>query len=272
MFCFYGRKACEILALWPGIEPTSPALKGEVLTTRQPEKSLISVIVLFITVCLFCSSSMSLLNISCIFSIHASLLFLRSSFIFTVITLNAFSDRLQMQGLPSRLQGFNPQFVQVQGRDFCSFSLVAQPLELSCAFGPTSACGPPSGICSLPRREGPKSNWLGHTYLLRLGKDKAATTRACAKCLWRQRLEGSCNSLWCACSGGSPSQCPQRQGLACGERVRDVGSAPCTPLNNGASFPRQTMLPLGAFPAMELLTPVPGAPHSHPLRFSPSSQ
>ena len=56
--------------------------------------SFISVIALFISVYLSFSSSRSLLNFSCIFSIHASILFLRSWISFTVITLNSFSDRL----------------------------------------------------------------------------------------------------------------------------------------------------------------------------------
>ena len=43
----------------------------------------ISFIVLFISVCLFFNSSRSLLNISCIFSIFASILFLRSWIMFT---------------------------------------------------------------------------------------------------------------------------------------------------------------------------------------------
>jgi len=34
--CF-GHVACGILALWSGIEPTPPALEGEVLTTGPPE-------------------------------------------------------------------------------------------------------------------------------------------------------------------------------------------------------------------------------------------
>ena len=40
MFWFFGLGACEILAPWPGIEPTVPALEGEVLTTGPPETSL----------------------------------------------------------------------------------------------------------------------------------------------------------------------------------------------------------------------------------------
>ena len=54
----------------------------------------ISVTVLFITDCLFFSSSRSLLNTSCIFSICASILFPRSWIIFAIITLNSFSGRL----------------------------------------------------------------------------------------------------------------------------------------------------------------------------------
>ena len=40
MFQFFGHKACGILAPPPGIEPTSPALKSEVLTSGPPGKSL----------------------------------------------------------------------------------------------------------------------------------------------------------------------------------------------------------------------------------------
>ena len=39
MFWFFGRKACGILALWPGIIPAAPALEGKVLTTGLPGKS-----------------------------------------------------------------------------------------------------------------------------------------------------------------------------------------------------------------------------------------
>ena len=37
---FSGHEACRILAPWPGMEPTSLALEGEVLTTGPPGKSL----------------------------------------------------------------------------------------------------------------------------------------------------------------------------------------------------------------------------------------
>ena len=37
MFWFFGREACGISVLWPGIEPTSPALEREVPTTWGPD-------------------------------------------------------------------------------------------------------------------------------------------------------------------------------------------------------------------------------------------
>ena len=82
-----------------------------------------------------------------------------------------------------------------------------------------------------------------------------ATTKVCAKCLLRQRPEDSCNRVGCTCSGGSPSQWPQKQGLAC----EGYGyPTPCTPVKNDTSFPRQTTLPLGAFPPRRhsVFTPV----------------
>ena len=36
---FFGQKAGDILAPWPGIKPATPALEGKVLTTRSPRKS-----------------------------------------------------------------------------------------------------------------------------------------------------------------------------------------------------------------------------------------
>ena len=36
----FGPEACGILASRPGIEPTPPALEGEVLTTGPPGRSL----------------------------------------------------------------------------------------------------------------------------------------------------------------------------------------------------------------------------------------
>ena len=40
MFWFFGREACSILATWPGIELTPPALEGKVVTTGPPGNSL----------------------------------------------------------------------------------------------------------------------------------------------------------------------------------------------------------------------------------------
>ena len=40
MFWFFSHEACGILAPQPGIEPATPALEGEVLTTGPPGKSL----------------------------------------------------------------------------------------------------------------------------------------------------------------------------------------------------------------------------------------
>ena len=59
----------------------------------------ISVIVLFITVFLFFSYSRSLLNISYIYTICASIVFPRYEVIFTIISLNSFSGRLSTSSL-----------------------------------------------------------------------------------------------------------------------------------------------------------------------------
>ena len=40
MFWFFGLEACGSIAPQPGIEPAPLALKGEVLTTGPPGKSL----------------------------------------------------------------------------------------------------------------------------------------------------------------------------------------------------------------------------------------
>ena len=40
MFWYFGCEACGTIAPQLGIEPTTPALEGEVLTTGQPGKSL----------------------------------------------------------------------------------------------------------------------------------------------------------------------------------------------------------------------------------------
>ena len=53
MFWFFVCEARGILAPRPGIEPTPPALEGEVLTTGPPEKSLLLLFIfyLFIWLC-----------------------------------------------------------------------------------------------------------------------------------------------------------------------------------------------------------------------------
>ena len=42
MFWFFGNEACGILASWPGIKFTPPALEGEDSTTEPPEKSFLN--------------------------------------------------------------------------------------------------------------------------------------------------------------------------------------------------------------------------------------
>ena len=69
---------------------TYPFFASVILLLIPSREFLISFIVLFIIVCLLFSSSRSLLNVSCIFSI----LFPRFWIIFTIITLNSFSGRL----------------------------------------------------------------------------------------------------------------------------------------------------------------------------------
>ena len=56
----------------------------------------VSVIILFISVYLFLKGSNSLLNISCILLVSASILFPRSWIVFAVTTLNSFSGRLPL--------------------------------------------------------------------------------------------------------------------------------------------------------------------------------
>ena len=89
-----------------------PCISRQILnpcTTREAPSGefLISFIVLFIIVCLLFSSSRSLFNVSCIFSI----LFPRFWIIFSIITLNNFSGRLPISSL----------FVWSHGFLLCSF-------------------------------------------------------------------------------------------------------------------------------------------------------
>ena len=51
---FFGPEACEILAPWPGIEPTPFAAEGEVLTTGPPGKSKQGVSLQVMKADLFC--------------------------------------------------------------------------------------------------------------------------------------------------------------------------------------------------------------------------
>lgn len=78
----------------------------------------------------------------------------------------------------------------------------------------------------------------------------------CMKCLWWKTPAGICTRLGNARSGGSPSKCPKNQETVGEKGCCHGGPVHCLPLNNGISFPRQPMLHLRAFLAMELLTPI----------------
>ena len=39
MFWFFGHEAYGVLAPWPGVEPTLPALEGKILATGSPGES-----------------------------------------------------------------------------------------------------------------------------------------------------------------------------------------------------------------------------------------
>ena len=43
MFWFFGHEACGILAPWPGMEPTPPALEDEMPTTGLPGTLLLNI-------------------------------------------------------------------------------------------------------------------------------------------------------------------------------------------------------------------------------------
>ena len=49
MFWFFGHKPCGILAPQPGIEPSPPALEGDVLPPGPPGESLEYVIITLLT-------------------------------------------------------------------------------------------------------------------------------------------------------------------------------------------------------------------------------
>ena len=93
---------------------------------------------LFITVCLLFSSSRSLLNVSCIFSI----LFPRFCIIFTIITLNSFSGRLSISYLFVKSGGFLPcSFV------CCVFLCLLILLNLLCLGSPFRRLQVCSSLC-----------------------------------------------------------------------------------------------------------------------------
>ena len=56
---------------------------------------------------------------------------------------------------------------------------------------------------------GESNSWLGHPYLLRPGRDKAAIAGTCAKCLQQQRPAGICNrwNMLCALPGTLAPDC-----------------------------------------------------------------
>ena len=98
-----------------------------ILLLTPSREFLISLIVLFIIVCLLFSSSMSLLNVSCI----SSILFPRFWIIFTIITLNSFSGRLPISSSFVWFGGFLPcSFI------FCVFLCLFILLNLLCLGSP----------------------------------------------------------------------------------------------------------------------------------------
>ena len=92
--------------------------------------------------------------------------------------------------------------------DFHSFSLVAPLLGLIFGFSPPlPVCDPQASVSYSGKREQKQqlTGALTHSDLRGEG-GMVATTKVCAKCLLRQRPEGSCNRVGCTCSGGSLSQ------------------------------------------------------------------
>ena len=111
----------------PGIEPRSPTLQADALTSEPPGKPFIS--------------SRSLLNLSCIFSILVSRLFIcdailfsRFWIIFTIIIWNSLSGRFAIYS----------SFVWFGGHLYCSFQFSFSSVAQSC---PT-LCDPMN--CSMP--------------------------------------------------------------------------------------------------------------------------
>ena len=81
-------------------------------------------------------------------------------------------DVLWMLGLPSLSWGFNPWLVQLHREISVSLPWLHSPWAFCFGFDPTSACGPPSGICYLPRQEAVEAltDWGRLAHLCGKGK------------------------------------------------------------------------------------------------------
>ena len=100
-------------------------------------------------------------------------------------------------------------------------------------------------------RESENSVWVACSDLLR----PAATIGVCTNCLWWCRPEGSCNRWGHACPGGTPCQCPERQGLVCGVGTVMTLAFACYLTMEPRFLGRTHFLQL-AFPASDPLAPV----------------
>ena len=110
----------------------------------------VSVIILFISVCLFFKGSNSLLNISCILLVSASILFPRSWIVFAVTTLNSFSGRLPL----SLHLVVVPQFYFIPHFSAVSFCLTFCICRLR-SSGCSTVILLGSGVCTLMGEAGP---------------------------------------------------------------------------------------------------------------------
>ena len=114
-----------------------------------------------------------------------------------------FSDIPQMQGLPSRLWGFNQHPLRLHREISLPLLWSHHPWSSAFVLAPPKpkhvvlVCGPPSGVCSPPRQEGAKAaaalGTLTHSGWGEGGI--AVTTGFCRECLQWQRPAGSYNSL-----------------------------------------------------------------------------
>ena len=102
---------CSLAVISSILSSSSPiySFASVILLVILSSVFLISVILLFLTICFFFSYSWSLLNISCIFFI----LFPKFCFFFAIITLNYISSRLPSSSLFIWSVGFHG------GRDWC---------------------------------------------------------------------------------------------------------------------------------------------------------